>query len=251
MNQVIILAAGRGTRMNSDLPKVLQPLQGRPMITYLIESVIKSQICPRPIIIVSPDNQAIIKEALSKYNLDYAVQAEPLGTGQAVACAQELLTKSDIRNLVVFYGDHPFIQPETMEKLIVNHYDPITMMTTQVNNFTGWYQNFSHWGRIIRSQGEIQEIVEFKDATPEQQAIKEVNPALFCFNNSWLWENIIHLKNNNKQKEYYLTDIIKIATSQKIRINSLVIDPQEAIGINSPEELAVAEELLNRTQPTF
>ncbi|MEI7620488.1 MAG: NTP transferase domain-containing protein [Candidatus Falkowbacteria bacterium] len=246
MNKVIILAAGKGTRMESELPKVLVPLQGRPMIEYLIESVLKSQISAKPILVVSPSNQEIIKESLQKYDLDYIVQEEQLGTGHAISCAKELLLDSGIKNLVVFYGDHPFIQSETMEKLIVSHYDPITMMTTQVNNFEGWHKNFIRWGRIVRNNGEIKEIVEFKDASPKQQEIKEVNPALFCFDNNWLWQNIEQLKNENNQKEYYLTDLIKIATSQKIRINSLEIDPQEAVGINSQEELAVAEELLNK-----
>lgn len=246
MNKVIILAAGKGTRMESELPKVLVPLQGKPMIEYLIESVLKSQISAKPILIVSPSNQEIIKESLQKYNLDYVVQEEQLGTGHAVSCAKELLLESGIKNLIVFYGDHPFIQAETMEKLIVSHYDPITMMTTQVDNFEGWHKNFIRWGRIVRNEGEIEEIVEFKDASPIQQEIKEVNPALFCFDNAWLWKNIEQLKNENNQKEYYLTDLIKIATSQKIRINSLEIDPQEAVGINSQEELAVAEDLLNQ-----
>ncbi len=247
MNKVIILAAGKGTRMNSELPKVLMPLKGKPMIKYLIESVLKSQIDRQPILIVSPDNQEIIKEYLKEYDLNYVIQSEQLGTGHAISCAKELLSESGIKNLVVFYGDHPFIQAETMEKLIVNHYDPITMMTTQVSNFEGWHQNFIRWGRVLRDKdGEIKEIIEFKDASPKQQEITEVNPAFFCFDNSWIWKNISQLKNQNNQKEYYLTDMIKIATSQNIRINSLEIGPEEAVGINSQEELAVAEELLNR-----
>jgi len=251
MNKVIILAAGKGTRMGTELPKVLAPLQGRPMIKYLIESVIKSRICTKPVIVVSPDNQEIIKHSLAEYDLDYIIQDQQLGTGHAVSCTKELLIDSPIKNLVVFYGDHPFIQAETMEKLIVNHYDPITIMTTRVANFEGWHRNFVRWGRIIRNDGEIQEIVEFKDASLEQQKIKEVNPALFCFDNTWLWKNIQQLENNNQQQEYYLTDLIKIATAQKIRINSLEIDPQEAVGINSQEELAVAEELLGRRKQTI
>jgi len=232
--------------MGLELPKVLVPLQGRPMIKYLIDSVLKSEVSRKPILVVSPDNQEIIKEALAEYDLDYVVQAEQLGTGHAVSCAQELLSNSKIKNLVVFYGDHPFIQAETIEKLLVNHYDPITMMTTRVSNFEGWHQNFIRWGRIVRTDGEIKEIVEFKDASAEQQAITEVNPALFCFNNSWLWENIQQLKNENNQQEYYLTDLIKIATAQNIKINSMEIDPREAVGINSQAELTVAENLIDQ-----
>jgi len=246
MNQVIILAAGRGTRMGLDLPKVLVPLQGRPMIKYLIDSVLKSQISRKPILVVSPDNQEIIKQSLSEYDLDYVVQEEQLGTGHAVCCAKELLINSGVKNLAVFYGDHPFIRAATIEKLIANHRDPITMMTAQVDNFAGWHRNFIHWGRIVRVDGEIKEIMEFKDASVEHQAITEVNPALFCFDNSWLWKNIQQLKNQNEQQEYYLTDLIKIATSQKIRINSLEINPREAVGINSQAEATVAENLINQ-----
>ena len=232
--------------MGLELPKVLVPLQGRPMIKYLIDSVLKSEVSRKPILVVSPDNQEIIKKALAEYDLDYVVQAEQLGTGHAVSCAKELLLNSEIKNLVVFYGDHPFIQAETIKKLLANHRDPITMMTTRVSNFEGWQQNFIRWGRIVRIDDEIKEIVEFKDASPEQQAITEVNPALFCFDNSWLWENIRQLKNQNNQQEYYLTDLIKIATAQNIKINSMEIDPREAVGINSQAELTVAENLISQ-----
>ncbi|MFA4942406.1 MAG: NTP transferase domain-containing protein [Patescibacteria group bacterium] len=246
MNQVIILAAGKGTRMGSDLPKVLIPIKGKPIIQYLIESVLISGSSPKPIIVVSPDNQKIIRDALKEYDLDYVVQEEQLGTGHAVSCAKKLLQNSEIEKTLILYGDHPFIKPTTIQRIVGIHNYPVTMVTTQVDNFEGWYQNFIHWGRIIRVNDQIKEIIEFRDASPEQQAIKEINPALFCFDNTWLWKNIELLETNNQQREYYLTDLIKIATSQEIEINSLKIDPEEAIGINNLEELTIAEKLLNK-----
>ncbi len=245
MDKVIILAAGKGTRMKSELPKVLAPLNGRPIIDYLIEAVIASGICTKPLLVVSPDNQSIIANALSKYDLDYALQTEQLGTGHAVNSARPLLASQDYENIVILYGDHPFIRPATLQKIIKNHRGALTMMTTTVEDFSGWRQNFYHWGRIIRSQGKISGIVEYKDANDDQKNITEVNPALFCCNSRWLWQKIEKIKNNNSQKEYYLTSLVALAAEEGETIGDLAIDQREAVGINSPEELLVAASLIS------
>ena len=121
MTRIVILAAGKGTRMNSELPKVLVPLNGRPMIKYLMDEVVASGVDPRPIIIVSPANIDIISSALSEYQAEYVIQTEPRGTGHAVAAAESAIMadgeKTD--NVVVLYGDHPFISPETIKKIIM------------------------------------------------------------------------------------------------------------------------------------
>lgn len=245
MNKVIILAAGKGTRMNDELPKVLVPVNGQPMIHYLIESVINSGVCDRPIIVVSPDNQELIKEALKDFPCDFAIQKEQLGTGHAFASARSLIG-DEIKNLISLYGDHPFLKPDSIKNLVDNHNDKLTMMTVNLPNFDDWHSNFSRWGRIVRSDdGEIEAIVEFKDASDDIKQISEVNPGLFCFDSFWLWENIDKLTDNNNQHEYYLTDMVKIAFSEGHKINSSQIDPKEAMGINSKEELKIAEELLD------
>jgi len=118
------------------------------------------------------------------------------------------------------------------------------MMTTTVDNFDGWQKNFYHWGRIVRQNGEIKAIVEFKDADEEIKQIKEVNPGLYRFDSQWLWENIDRLGNSNAQHEYYLTDLIKLAFEQNQKISSIIISPKEVIGINSIEELKIAENLI-------
>lgn len=243
MNKVIILAAGKGTRMDSDLPKVLVPINGEPMIKYLIDSVIKSGITDKPILVVSPDNKEIIQEALKNYNLDYAIQEEQLGTGHAVASGKNLVSK-ETDKVITFYGDHPFLHPESIKKLTEIKEGVLTMMTTALEDFNDWRKNFYHWGRIVRNENnEVKEIVEFKDSNDRQKEIKEVNPGLLCFDSKWLWENIENLKNNNKQAEYYLTDLVKTAFEQNYKIKTSKIKPEEALGINSKEELELAEKL--------
>jgi bifunctional UDP-N-acetylglucosamine pyrophosphorylase/glucosamine-1-phosphate N-acetyltransferase len=236
------LAAGKGTRMDDSLPKVLVPVKGRPMIEYLIQSIADSGVCKDPTIIVSPGNKDLIKEALKRYGCRYAIQNEQLGTGHALACAKGFVGE-EAKNIIVFYGDHPFVKPQTIKKLAEAHKGSITMMTTELEDFNGWRKNFYNWGRIIRDGNKIKEIIEFKDANREEKEIKEVNPGFYCFNSEWLWENIKRLENKNAQKEYYLTDLIKIAFKQGLKIDSLPINPKEAIGINSKEELEIAEKL--------
>lgn len=244
MNKVIILAAGKGTRMNSELPKVLFPINKRPMIKYLLDSVIDSNIDSRPILVVSPSNKDLIKKSLHDYELNFAIQFEQLGTGNAVLSAKDFISH-DIENVLILYGDHPFISSNSIKNIIKNHKGALSMMTVNLDDFSDWRKNFYHWGRIIRKNNEIEEIVEFKDASDEVKNIKEVNPAIFCFNKKWLFENINNIKNNNNQKEYYLTDLVKIAFNSGERVNSFVIDPREAMGINSPEELEIAKSLLD------
>jgi len=238
--QAIILAAGQGTRMASELPKVLVPLKGKPMIEHLIQSLVKSKIKHKPIIIVSPDNKEIISKALEEYDCDYVPQEKQLGTGNALACAQNFIS-TEVENIVCFYGDHPFITTNTINNLLDHHRGIITMMTAKVKDFQDWRKNFYYWGRIIRNGDSVQSIVEFRDADENTKKIKEVNPALYSFNSKWLWDNINFLKNNNAQKEYYLTDLISLASTQNHKINTLSVDPREAMGINSKEELNIAE----------
>ena len=243
MIKIIILAAGKGKRMEDDLPKVLVLIKGKPMIGHLLDSIIESGIDKNAIVVVSPENKELIKNSLKKYNCQYAIQDEQLGTGHAIACAKDIV-KEDIESVVVFYGDHPFVTPETIKKLKDVQRGPITMMTIKVEDFNDWRKNFNNYGRMIREKGEIKEIKEFKDANAKEKEIKELNSGLYCFDSRWLWENIKKLESNNAQKEYYLTDLIKIATSQGKEINSIQIDPKEAFGVNSKEELEVAEGLM-------
>ncbi len=241
-NKIIILAAGKGTRMQSDLPKALFPINGRPMITYLLDSVFSSGIDDRPTIVVSPENKSAITEQLKNYKVDFAIQDSPLGTGHAVSSAKNNINPKT-KNILVLYADQPFISENSIKSLLKNHKSQVSMLTVLLNDFNDWRRNFYHWGRIIRESDIIREIIEFKDSNEAIKEILEVNPAVFCFENEWLFKNINNLKNNNNQKEYYLTDLIKIAFEQNIIINSFPIEAIEAVGVNSLEELEVAQNL--------
>jgi len=246
MTRIVILAAGRGTRMNSDLPKALVPLKGKAMIEHLLDSVDKSGVDKRPIVVVSPDNKNIIKPALHNYKVEFVVQKKQLGTGHAVVATRNLIGKesSQMDNIVVLYADHPFVSAASIRALAEVNQTALTIMPTTVPEFSGWYQGLYHWGRIIRDdQGNVEAIVEFKDASEEQRLIKEVNPGFMSFNKNWLFANLDYLNAENQQHEYYLTDLAKIAFIEGHRIGAININPREALGINSQKELKAAESL--------
>ena len=245
MNRIVILAAGKGTRMNSELPKVLVPLKGKPMIKYLLDSVVASGVDPKPLIVVSPDNKEIIENALSEYNLEYAIQDKILGTGHAVACTRDYLSV-DTKNILVLYGDHPFLKSDSMKKFIEAENNSLIITPTNLPDFNDWHQSFYHWGRIIRgADNKVERIVELKDASEEEKLITEVNPGFMIFNYGWLFKNIDKLKDDNKAQEYYLTDMVKIAFQEGLEVRTINIEAREAMGINSLEELKIAESLIN------
>lgn len=243
-DQFVILAAGKGTRLNyENLPKVLAPFKGRPLISHLllqIEQIIKNQ---KPVIVVGHMAEKV-KAALGE-RYDYAYQENQLGTGHAVKIA---LDQIRAQNVLVLYGDMPFITEGSIRKIIRLHHDQsaaLTMFTTKVPSFEGEFAGFLHFGRIVRNfKGEIIKITEFKDASESEKQIKEVNPGIYMFKTKWLKANIKKIKNKNAQKEYYLTDLVEIAIAQKQPIYSMDIPPREVWGINSQEDLEGAERLI-------
>lgn len=245
MQQIIIMAAGKGTRMKSELPKVLVPLKGRPMLDYLMESIAKTQPALRPIVVVSPDNQQLIAAVLEKYDVQYAIQEKQLGTGHAVACAKDCIDeKAD--TVFVLNGDHPFYKPETINDFPLKHQGALSMITVVLPDFDDWRSVFAHLGRVVRDpQGRVIRIVEFKDANEQEQKIKEINLNCFCFDKDWLFSHVTKLKNENKQEEYYITDLVKMAFDEGRTIQAFSIPPQEGMGVNSQEELQIAEGLLS------
>lgn len=246
MTRIVILAAGKGTRMGSELPKVLVPLGGRPMIKYLMDSIVAAGVDPLPVVVVSPDNHEVIASALSRYQLEYVIQEEQLGTGHAVACAQEVLERDGEKpdNIIVLYGDHPFLKAESIKRFGALAPTTLTIMPTQLPDFEDWRYNFLHWGRIVRGAGgQVEKIVEYKDASEEERLITEVNPGFMCFNYRWLFQNIMDLKNDNSQKEYYLTDMVRLAFDEGFEVGTVNIEPHEAMGINSQDELQIASDL--------
>lgn len=248
--KVVILAAGKGKRMHSDRPKALTLVGGKPILQYLYESIRAAQFEGNPLIVVGPERPKLCEEFGGV--ADYVVQEEQLGTGHAVKMTKSAV--QDAQALIVLYGDHPFVSSSTLQALAQAHADQqaiVTMMTTTVPSYEGRFAAYVHWGRILRNrEGEVIGIREFKDATEDERTSTEVNPALYCFSTDWLWNHIDQLENQNASGEYYLTDLIELAVSQGHRIHSLLIPPDEAIGINTPEERDIAEQLLydNKTR---
>lgn len=242
---VIILAGGKGKRMGQDAPKVLTLLNGLPLIKYVTSAVIKSNTSDKIVIVIGYKGE-MVKNFLGE-KFVYAKQMEQLGTGHAVLCAQKVSVGA--KNIIVLYGDMPNVSSETIKNLAQKHnleQSVLTMMTTKVPNFDGIFNCFKSFGRIVRdSAGAIVRIVEEKDATEEEKNITEVNPSLFCFDGAWLWDNLPKLKNFNAQEEYYLTDLVGLSIEGKHKIASLEIDPLECIGVNTPEELELAEQIKN------
>ena len=241
--RIIILAAGKGTRMKSGLPKALIPLSGKHFIKHLLESVDQSGIDKQPIVVVGYERNLVMKELGDKY--EYVIQEEQLGTGHAVLAAKEACRNAE--NVIVIFGDQPFIKPETMQKLLRRHLDSgatLTISTAILPDFEGWREVFAMYGRIIRKNGKIIDR-EYKDASVEEKNIKEINVSCIAFKAKWLWKNLEKLdKNENFQKEYYLTDLWQIASENNEKMESIQIDPKEALGANSKEELDVLENLM-------
>lgn len=240
---VIILAAGKGKRMESDLPKALTPLGGKPFVSYVVEAVEKSTGI-RSHIVVGHGREQVMEHLGDSY--PYVVQTEQLGTGHAVFSAKDSLGH-DAKTVLVLYADQPLIKPETIATLLTAHEpgNAMTMATVSVPNFEGMHRNFLRFSRIIRDDsGSIVRSVEFKDATSEEHAMTEVNPAYFVFSVDWLWSHLPLLQNKNAGGEYYLTDLIGIARNEGAAIGSVSIDPASALGANSKEELAVLEQIL-------
>ncbi|MBI2607583.1 MAG: NTP transferase domain-containing protein [Candidatus Doudnabacteria bacterium] len=242
--QTIILAAGKGTRMGDEnTPKVLFKLSGKPMIRFVVNEVEKLNLSLKPIFVVGHKYDLVQKELGSSYV--YAFQEGQLGTAHAVDAAKGFSLGTDV---LVLYGDMPFVKTDSLKKLMKLHEQSrpvVSMFTTTVDSFEGQWQSLQGFGRIIRNdKNEISSIREFKDASENERMIKEVNPGIYIFKADWLWQNIDKIQNNNAQKEYYLTDLIQLASEQGLVIKSVQIDPREVFGINTKEQLVLARQLV-------
>lgn len=245
--QIIILAAGKGTRMNCDGPKVLQKVLDRPMIDYVLDSVEKTGLSIKPVVVVGFQGNKVRDQINER--AEHVWQQNQFGTGHAVSCAGEILRERK-GEILVLYGDTPLISPKTINNLFEIHDSAgaaLTMMTTEVEDFNDWRRGFFGFGRILRNgDNSIYAIRELKDCAGEEKNIIELNPGYYCFNSDWLWQNIDLVKNNNSQQEYYLTDLVEMAVRQGKTINSIKIHPIECLGVNTPEQLRLVEELLTQ-----
>lgn len=227
--------------MNSALPKVLVGLKGKPLIQHLLDNISKLNLKRKPVIVVGHKYELV--QSYLGQNFIYAFQQGQLGTAHAVMAAKD---KVSAPNVLVLYGDMPFVKTESLRHLMDMHNQNsalFSMLTTTVPSFENEFSSFLGFGRIIRDiRGNILTIKEFADATDFEKQIKEVNPGIYLFNANWLWEHLEQVQ-KNKHGEYYLTDLVEIAIRDKTAIYAGPIDPFEVFGINTPQHLKQAEEI--------
>ncbi len=231
----LILAAGKGTRMKSDLAKVLHPMEGRPLLTHVVDTSRRLGI-DHTIVVVGHQAEAV-KEAHADKGLAYALQEPQLGTGHAVICAREHLESRD-GSLLVLYGDVPLLRPSTLRQLMERHElgdHGVTVLTARLKDPSGY-------GRVFRDDaGGFLRIIEDKDLAADQRANNEINSGIYAFKLGPLLDALAQLKNDNAQGEYYLTDTLEMIREAGLPARIMEIeDPEEISGINTPEQLADA-----------
>ena len=229
---VIILAAGKGTRMRSQLPKVLQPLAGRPLLGHVIETA--KQLHAEHIITIYGHGGEQVQQGFKHEQVQWVEQAEQLGTGHAVQMTLPVLPQDGIS--LILSGDVPCITPNTLQKLLeASRGTGIGLVTLTLDDASGY-------GRIVRKDGQIQAIVEHKDANEQQRQIQEINTGIYCVSNAKLHQWLPQLNNNNAQGEYYLTDIVAMALADGLEVAS--VQPEQAFeveGVNDRMQLAALE----------
>lgn len=238
--QALVLAAGKGTRMKSELPKVVHPILGKPMVSYVIDAVKK--VGSEGITLVTGFKSSMVREALAGETVDYVEQTEQLGTGHAVQCYARAASARPV-NLLVVCGDTPLISVVTLETMVKLHFEQkpaITMMTLMM-------QEPGNYGRVLRNENHVCAIREAKDCTSEELQVKEVNLAVYLFDSDFLFDNIFKLTPANKQNEYYLTDLVEMAVKQGRKVITCVEkDESSTLGINSRQHLALVSKILQR-----
>ena len=236
----IILAAGKGKRMMSDTAKVLHPLCGRPMLAYSVDLARKLNI--EKIVVVIGHQADLVRQSFRNEGLIFVEQFEQLGTGHAVLQASNVFAGYD-GTVLILCGDVPLLRPTTVRALLEFHFleqSVVTVMTTVLDNPSGY-------GRIIKEsgKGEILRIVEEKDASSGEKKVREINTGIYCVESSFLFRAVSDIGNENIQKEYYLTDIVGIASQKGFRTRSfMTADSFEVMGINTPDDFMKASRLM-------
>ncbi|MBO5424914.1 MAG: NTP transferase domain-containing protein [Lachnospiraceae bacterium] len=239
MLKSLILAAGKGTRMKSDLPKVVHKCMGNPMVHYVIEA---SKIAGATDVCVIVGYKADEVKSAITADVKYAFQTEQLGTGHAVKCAGDFIGQEG--DVIILCGDTPLITGDTLTKLYETHTKGgygVTVLSAILDDATGY-------GRIVRdSAGEFAKIVEQKDATEEEKLVREINSGMYVFNAKALSEALDMINNDNAAGEYYLTDTIEIIKGMGMKVAAMPLSGSaidEIRGVNTLEQLAEAEEIM-------
>ena len=238
---VIILAAGKGTRMNSDLPKVIHKLSGIPLICHVAKTALL--LNPNKIVTIIGHQAELVIEALDKFSIDFCYQMEQKGTAHAVKQAEKELSEFK-GNTIVLSGDVPLIKEHTLKSLIDKHLSTeseATMITADLEDPSGY-------GRVIRSrEGDLLEIREDKDCSSEEKKIKEINAGIYIFNNESLFKMLPEVENNNAQSEYYLPDVLTLIIK---RNGKVAIDKTKNIteiqGVNTVQQLTELEAIYEK-----
>ena len=237
----VILAAGKGTRMKSDLPKVLHALNERPMVDYVIDAA--EQIGSEKTVLIIGHEAGMVKDAVSKRSVEFALQSPQLGTGHAVMQAESYFENYN-GHVLVLSGDVPLLRADSLKKLVDYHDEQgviATLLTSEMEDPTGY-------GRIIRGEdGSVTEIVEEKDASDEVRKIREINVGIYVFKARDLFKTLPLVGNDNRQGEYYLPDVLKIYAANGEKLAAVLTeDVEETHGINTVEQLKHAESILTK-----
>ena len=231
--EILILAAGQGKRMRSDLPKVLHPLAGRPMLAHVLDTA--RALSPRKMIVVHGHGAEQVKKAFPEKDVEWALQAEQLGTAHAVMQAMPLVgAEADV---LLLYGDMPMVRVESLRRLLQAAPQGLAVLTAEIPNHPSF-------GRVVRNAAGVQRIVEVRDASAAERALTEVNMGFYALSAKRLAGWLKKIGNNNAQKEYYLTDLVSLAVAERTPVVGVKVDdPMEAGGVNSKGDLAQLERL--------
>ena len=235
---VVVLAAGKGTRMRSPLAKVLHPLAGWPLIAHVLTAV--QPLAPQYLITVVGHQADAVRHVCERFGACCVVQEPQLGTGHAVAQTETVLRDFN-GDVLVLCGDVPLLRTTTLRRLLDEHRQQraaLTVLTTYLDDPMGY-------GRVVRNdQGRVIGIVEERDVTPIQRAIGEVNSGVYCLQASFLFAALPGVGRHNAQGEQYLTDVVGVAAADGLPIARLAAEPEEILGVNTPADLAHLETLL-------
>ncbi|MBC8525793.1 MAG: NTP transferase domain-containing protein [Candidatus Cloacimonetes bacterium] len=239
---VIILAAGKGVRMKSELPKVAFKLAGTSLIERVVNTTFKLPV--QNIVVVIGHRKEIVKDCLASFtNIKFAVQVPQNGTGHAVMMTEEYFSEYD-GNVIIIPGDVPLLSAETLVELESLHNQENASATV----LTVILDDPSEYGRIVRDrQGFVEKIVEFKDANEDEKKVKEINSGIFCFKSKHLFSALKKVDTNNAQNELYLTDTLEILKKAGKKIAAMTVQsPIEVSGVNSQKQLAFLESYIQK-----
>ena len=233
VTHVVILAAGQGTRMKSQLPKVLHPVAGRPMLEHVLDAA--ATVAPATVTVIVGHAGATVRQRLAgRTDLTFAVQEPQLGTAHALQQAEPILTGKS-GTVILLSGDVPLLTGRTLERLLKAH----SSATAAATVVTALVERPYGYGRVVRVDGQIARIVEERDASPAERQIREINSGIYAFDLPPLFDALRGIASQNAQGEFYLTDLVSIYRRRKLPVETLVVDdPQEIRGINSRTELA-------------